>query len=74
MSQPTDEDFLSEYESEDTWSMRHGITRRTAQRYREDGLPYMFWGGRIWIHKQGGAEYIASRVRRRNQRKSKTAA
>jgi hypothetical protein len=67
----TDPDFLEEYERETTWAPKHGITKRTSQSYRNNetnGLPFLRWGGEIWIHKKGGAEYIASRIKRRNPR------
>jgi hypothetical protein len=68
----TDPDFLKEYEKEQTWAPKHGITKRTSQRYRNKerpGLPFLLWGGEVWIHKPGGAEFIAARVGRRNQRR-----
>jgi hypothetical protein len=67
----TDPTFLEEYEPEETWAPRFGITRRTSARYRNhpNGLPFILWGGIIYIHKKGGGEYIASRVKRRNPRR-----
>ena len=68
----TDPGFLEEFEREATWAQSLGITRRTSQNYRligvdGDCLPYIHWAGEVWIHKPGGAEFIARRIRIRNQ-------
>jgi len=44
-----------------------GISQRTSARYRALGLPYLEFAGLIWIHKPGGRDWIAARVRRRNR-------
>jgi len=59
-------EFLSEYESEADWAAGLGISQRTAARYRALGLPFLPFGGFVWIPKQEGREWIASRVKRRN--------
>jgi hypothetical protein len=59
-------EFLCEYELEADWAASLGISQRTSARYRADGLPYLNFGGCVWIHKRGGREYIASRIVRRN--------
>jgi hypothetical protein len=61
-----DQNFLDEFEREDDWAEGHGVCQRTVARYRALGLPYLFLGGWIWIHKRGAGEWIASRVKRRN--------
>jgi hypothetical protein len=66
MSEISDSDFLSEYEKESAWAEGHGVSQRTVARYRELGLPHLFFGGYIWIPKREGREWIAGRVRRRN--------
>jgi hypothetical protein len=63
-----DPDFLAEYEKESEWAEGHGVHQRTVARYRALGLPYVLFGGFIWVHKRGGREWIASRVKRRNTR------
>jgi hypothetical protein len=69
-----DPDFLAEYEKEADWAEGHGVHQRTVARYRDLGLPFLFFGGLIWIHKSGGRAWIASRVKRRNPpRRRKTA-
>lgn len=66
-----DPDFLSTYEKESDWAEAHGICRRTVARYRAqpNGLPFLIWGGFVWIPKREGRDWIASRVKRRNQRR-----
>jgi hypothetical protein len=61
-----DPDFLAEYEKEADWAHGHGISQRTAARYRALGLPFLFFGGFVWIPKREGREFIASRIKRRN--------
>ena len=66
-----DAEFLKEYALETAWAAEHRISQRTAKRYRDqpNGLPYLQWGGEIYIPRREGAEYIKSRVKRRNQRR-----
>lgn len=44
------------------------ISLRTAKRYRAfpHGLPFLVFGGWIWIPRREGREWIAGRVQRRN--------
>jgi hypothetical protein len=72
-----DSGFLSEYQKQADWAEGHGISQRTAARYRAlpGGLPFLIFGGCIWIPKREGAAWIASRVQRRNpSRRRQTAA
>jgi hypothetical protein len=66
-----DPEFLATYEREDCWAKAHGISQRTAKRYRAlpNGLPFLFFGGWVWIPKREGREWIASRVKRRIPRR-----
>jgi hypothetical protein len=64
--EPLDPDFLSEYERETNWAPSVGITKRTSKRYRDQGMPYLLWGGIVYIPRREGREFIASRVKRRN--------
>ena len=66
MPETLDSDFLAVYEKESDWAEGHGISQRTAARYRALGLPFLTFGGWIWIPKHEGREWIASRVKRRN--------
>ncbi|HVI67724.1 MAG TPA: hypothetical protein VM910_34845 [Bradyrhizobium sp.] len=47
------------------------VSQRTAARYRALGLPFLTFGGWIWIPKREGREWIASRVKRRNPRRQR---
>ncbi len=73
-SKNLDPDFLGAYEKEADWAEGHGISQRTAARYRTQGLPFLTFGGFVWIPKHEGREWIASRVKRRNPRRRRQAA
>jgi hypothetical protein len=47
------------------------ISRRTGARYRNqpDGLPYIMWGGEVWIPIYEGREWLKRRIRRPNPRR-----
>lgn len=63
--------LLAGYETEAEFAKRHDLSPRTVARYRNepDGLPFMFWAGRIYIHLAGAADYMARRVRKPNMRR-----
>jgi hypothetical protein len=67
-----DPEFLAQYTKESDWAEAHGICQRTVARYRERGLPYLFFGGYVWIPKLEGRDWIAGRVKRRNVRRRRT--
>lgn len=48
------------------------VTKRTIERYRTqpDGLPYVRLGGRIFIPLDIAREWLQSRIKRPNQRRS----
>jgi len=52
-----DPNFLAEYERESEWAPGHGISQRTASRYRAlpNGLPFLIFGGSVWIPKAKAA-------------------
>jgi hypothetical protein len=56
------------YWKQPRWSREKGISVRTAARHRQLGLPWLDWGGEIFIPEEEGDEYIANRIRRRNPR------
>jgi hypothetical protein len=62
--------FPDDYDLERDWARGAGISQRTSARHRNkpNGLPFLDWGGKIWIPRRGGAEYIQSLVKRRNPR------
>jgi hypothetical protein len=52
------------------WSNDKNIHVRTTARHRLLGLPWLAWGGEVYIPEDGGDAYIAARVRsRRNPRR-----
>jgi hypothetical protein len=69
MPSEMDADFLAEYEKESDWAEGHGISQRTAKRYRALGLPFLTFGGFVWIPKREGRNWIAARIKRRNPRR-----
>jgi hypothetical protein len=77
---PTDPGFLDEHEWERTWSPANGISPKGSKKHRDkpNGLPYLEWAGKIFIHKKGGAAYIRGLVKqnktsRRSRRSSRRA-
>jgi hypothetical protein len=48
------------------WSKEKGVHPRTTGRHREKGLPWLLWGGEIYIPELEGDAYIASLITRRN--------
>jgi hypothetical protein len=70
-SESLDPDFLTEYEKESNWAEGHGISQRTAKRYRALGLPFLTFGGFVWIPKREGRNWIAGRIKRRNSPRRK---
>jgi hypothetical protein len=63
---PTDPDFLAEYEWDRTWSSSRGISPKASKKHRDkpNGLPFLKWAGKIYIHKPGGDRYIRGLVKR----------
>jgi hypothetical protein len=65
-----DEDLLvvqgKRYWKQRRWSKDKKVNPRTTARHRQRGLPWLDWGGEIFIPELEGDAYIASRVRRRN--------
>jgi hypothetical protein len=43
----------------------HGVSQHTVARYRLDGLPWLLWGGKVFVHLPGAREYLTKRLRRR---------
>jgi hypothetical protein len=65
-----DDDLLildsKRYWKQNRWSKDKKISPRTTARHRQLGLPWLDWGGEVYIPEHDGDAYIASRVRRRN--------
>jgi hypothetical protein len=58
--------LLGEFEKESVWAAKHNICQRTVARHRKRGLPYLEWGGEIYIPIAEGREYILSLLKRPN--------
>jgi hypothetical protein len=71
MSKIVEPDFFAQYDKESDWAAGHGISQRTVSRYRALGLPFLSFGGFVWIPKAAASEWIAGRIRRRNPRRQK---
>ncbi len=63
-----DPSILADYVEESEFARANKISQRTSQRYRNqpNGLPYIEWGGKIYIHVAGAREAIFARIKRRN--------
>ena len=59
--------ILEDYETEADFAAANGVHQRTVSRHRQEGLPFMVWGGRVWIHVPGAKKWLEGRVRRLNQ-------
>jgi len=66
MAKVLNKDFVTNYQKEADWAAEYGIHPRTVARYRVQGLPFMIFGGYVWIPKQQARDWVASRVKRRN--------
>ena len=52
------------------WAKANRITPRTAARYRQQGLPWADFGGKVWIHVPGSREWLAKRIRHQNPKRN----
>ena len=43
---------------------------KTVARMRADGCPYLLFNNHVHIDLEGAREYVASRIKRRNQRRT----
>ena len=68
---PLDPDFLGKYERESVWAPAQGISYPTSRRYRLQGMPYLMWGGSVYIPKAEARDWIAARVQRRSPTRRK---
>jgi hypothetical protein len=72
MSDNVTNPFGADFQFEEDWCREHGnIHRATARRYRNqpNGLPFLVFGGKIFIPRCEGHEWLLNRVRRLNQSK-----
>jgi hypothetical protein len=65
------DEFLAGYALQEVIAKESRVSKRTLARYRNqpNGLPYMEWGGKIYIPRDEGREYLRSRIKRPNQRR-----
>ena len=63
--------ILDGYVPEEDFAAAHDVNPRTVARYRNqpDGLPYVKWGGRVFIDVNGARKWLAKKTIRRNQRR-----
>jgi hypothetical protein len=61
--------FQNDYTLEDQWAAERKVSPRTTARYRAqpNGLPFLIFGGRVYIPNREGDEWIRSRIRRPNR-------
>ena len=64
--------ILDGYVEEAAWAAEARVTQRTTSRYRKqpDGLPYLEFGGKIYIPLEESREWLRSRIKRPNRRRS----
>ncbi|MFO1125100.1 MAG: hypothetical protein U1E25_07350 [Methylocystis sp.] len=62
---------LAGYVDEVTFAAEARISQRTSARYRKqpDGLPYVEFGGRIYIPLTEAREWLGAKIKRPNQRR-----
>jgi hypothetical protein len=74
-SDSTDSDLLilngRRYWKQARWSRDKGIHIRTTARHRQLGLPWLDWGGEVFIPEIEGDLYIVSRLKSRNPRRQR---
>jgi len=61
--------ILDGYVPEEDFAAAHDVNPRTVARYRNqpNGLPYVKWGGRVFIDVNGAREWLGEKTIRRNQ-------
>ena len=59
-----------EFVPEAAWAEANGVNQRTAARYRQQGLPWAEFGGRVFIHVPGSREWLAKRIRSLNPKRN----
>lgn len=64
--------ILDGYDPEPVFAAGAHISTRTTARYRNqpNGLPYVEFGGRIYIPREEARDWLRSRIKRPNQRRT----
>jgi hypothetical protein len=63
---------LEGFVTEEQFARDNDVSVRTSRRYRlqPDGMPYVEWGGKIYIHLETSREWLLrSRMKRPNPRR-----
>jgi hypothetical protein len=65
------EEALAGYREQTQWAAEANVTTRTVDRYRAmpDGLPFLKFGGRVYIPVEEAREWLRARIQRPNQRR-----
>jgi hypothetical protein len=53
------------YRRQDSYAAHRKVHPRTIARKRESGLPFLEWGGIVWIPEVAGDRFIAASVKKR---------
>jgi hypothetical protein len=63
--------LLDGYQFEGDFAVENHIERRTSARYRHepDGMPFVEFGGKIYIHIEGAKKWLLRRQKRPNPRR-----
>jgi hypothetical protein len=66
---------LEGFELEEDFATSANVHPRTVKRYRDqpDGLPYLIWGGKIYIPTAAARQWLLKRVRHPNPTTKKRA-
>ena len=59
--------ILDGYIKESVFAAANNISHRTSARYQLMGLPYLVWGGEVYINVAGARDWLMSRTQQRNQ-------
>lgn len=64
---------LDGYVEESVFAADNNTTQRTVARYRNqpNGIPFLKWAGKTYIHVDGAREYVKARTKRNNPTKRK---
>jgi hypothetical protein len=54
--------LLEDYQLEKDFAAENKITVRTSKRYRDQGLAWLRFAGRVWIHLPGARDWLAKRT------------
>jgi len=63
--------ILEGYDEQSEFAAAAKVAERTIERYRAmpDGLPFVKFGGKIYIPREESREWLRSRIKRPNQRR-----